>query len=235
MRLDNFLSAAGFGSRSDVKKYIKKGLVSVSGVIYKDPAFKLDETSADVTFDGKSVVYKKYVYFMLNKPQGIISASHADLRNPDQKCVIDLIKEEKHRSLFPVGRLDRDTEGMLLITDDGMLAHNLLSPSKHVDKTYYAELKDELSESDCIRLETGVDIGDDTRTLPAVIEPINKTSVYITIHEGRYHQIKRMFESVGNEVVFLKRLSMGSLTLDPSLKPGEYRALTEEELDSVFM
>lgn len=233
MRLDHYLSSAGLGSRSDVKKLIQKSRVAVEGVVCKDPSFKVDENSAGVAFDGKPVIYREHVYFMLNKPQGIISASHADLRNPDEKCVIDLINEEKHRSLFPVGRLDRDTEGLLLITDDGMLAHNLLSPSKHVDKTYYAELRTELSANDCRQLEAGVDIGDDTLTLPAVIEQINKTSVYITIHEGRFHQIKRMFEAVRNEVVFLKRISMGSLTLDPSLNPGEYRELSADELSSL--
>ena len=230
LRLDHYLSAAGLGSRSDVKKLIQKGRVMVNGVICKDSAFKVDETSAAIMLDEKTVTYKKNVYFMLNKPQGVISASRSDLRNPDEKCVIDLIGEEKHRNLFPVGRLDRDTEGLLLITDDGILAHNLLSPSKHVDKTYYAELRSELSENERLKLETGVDIGDDTLTLPSKVTVINKTSVHITIHEGRFHQIKRMFEAVGNEVIFLKRLSMGSLKLDEHLKPGEYRELTPEEL-----
>ena len=230
LRLDHYLSAAGLGSRSDVKKIIQRGRVTVNGVICKDSAFKIDETSAAVMLDGKTMTYKKNVYFMLNKPQGVISASRSDLRNPDEKCVIDLIGEEKHRNLFPVGRLDRDTEGLLLITDDGILAHNLLSPSKHVDKTYYAELRSELSENERLKLETGVDIGDDTLTLPSKVTVINKTSVHITIHEGRFHQIKRMFEAVGNEVIFLKRLSMGSLRLDENLKPGEYRELTPEEL-----
>ena len=180
--------------------------------------------------DEKTVTYKKNVYFMLNKPQVVISASRGDLRNPDEKCVIDLIDTEEHRNLFPVGRLDRDTEGLLLITDDGILAHNLLSPVKHVDKTYYAELRHELSENERFKLEAGVDIGDDALTLPAKVNAINKTSVHITIHEGRFHQIKRMLEAVDNEVIFLKRLSMGSLRLDENLKPGEYRELTPEEL-----
>ena len=230
LRLDHYLSAAGLGSRSDVKKIIQRGRVTVNGVICKDSAFKVDEASAEVMLDDKAVAYKKNVYFMLNKPQGTISASRSDLKNPEEKCVIDLISEEKHRNLFPVGRLDRDTEGLLLITDDGMLAHNLLSPAKHVDKTYYAELSDELSENARMKLESGVDIGDDVLTLPAKVTAINKTSVHITIHEGRFHQIKRMLEAVDNEVIFLKRLSMGSLRLDENLKPGEYRELTPEEL-----
>ena len=230
LRLDHYLSAAGLGSRSDVKKLIQKERVVVNGVICKDSSFKVDETSAAVMLDGKAVTYRKNVYFMLNKPQGVISASRGDLRNPDEKCVVDLIGEEKHRNLFPVGRLDRDTEGLLLITDDGILAHNLLSPAKHVDKTYYAELRSELSENERLKLEAGIDIGDDTLTLPSKVSKINKTSVHITIHEGRFHQIKRMFEAVGNEVIFLKRLSMGSLRLDENLKPGEYREITPEEL-----
>ena len=230
LRLDHYLSAAGLGSRSDVKKLIQKGRVTVNGVICKDSAFKINESSATVMLDEKAVTYRKNVYFMLNKPQGVISASRSDLRSPDERCVIDLISEEKHRNLFPVGRLDRDTEGLLLITDDGMLAHNLLSPAKHVDKTYYAELSDELSENARMKLESGVDIGDDVLTLPAKVTAINKTSVHITIHEGRFHQIKRMLEAVDNEVIFLKRLSMGSLRLDENLKPGEYRELTPEEL-----
>ena len=230
LRLDHYLSAAGLGSRSDVKKIIQRGRVTVNGVICKNSAFKVDEASAEVMLDDKAVTYKKNVYFMLNKPQGTISASRSDLKNPEEKCVIDLISEEKHRNLFPVGRLDRDTEGLLLITDDGMLAHNLLSPAKHVDKTYYAELSDELSENARMKLESGVDIGDDVLTLPAKVTAINKTSVHITIHEGRFHQIKRMLEAVDNEVIFLKRLSMGSLRLDENLKPGEYRELTPEEL-----
>lgn len=230
MRLDRFLCTAGLGSRSDVKKLIQKSRITADGVICKDPSFKIDENHTAVMFDGKPVIYKKNVYFMLNKPQGIISASRADLRNPDERCVVDLISEEKHRSLFPVGRLDRDTEGLLLITDDGVLAHSLLSPSKHVNKTYLVGLRRELSPEDITKLEAGVDIGDDTPTRPASVSEINKTSVYITIHEGRFHQVKRMFEAVGNEVLTLKRISMGSLTLDPELKPGEYRELTEDEL-----
>ena len=230
LRLDHYLSVAGLGSRSDVKKIIQRGRVTVNGVICKNSAFKVDEASAEVMLDDKAVTYKKNVYFMLNKPQGTISASRSDLKNPEETCVIDLISEEKHRNLFPVGRLDRDTEGLLLITDDGMLAHNLLSPAKHVDKTYYAELSDELSENARMKLESGVDIGDDVLTLPAKVTAINKTSVHITIHEGRFHQIKRMLEAVDNEVIFLKRLSMGSLRLDENLKPGEYRELTPEEL-----
>lgn len=233
MRLDHYLSAAGLGSRSEVKKKINKGFVTVDGNTVRDPAFRVPESLAQVVCDGVLLRYRKNVYFMLNKPQGIISASRSDMRSASELCVVDLIKEEKHRDLFPVGRLDKDTEGLLIITDDGVLAHDLLSPKKHVDKTYYAELRGELSEADRARIETGIDIGDDTPTLPSRIDTINKTSVHITIHEGRYHQVKRMFEAVGNEVVFLKRISMGSLSLDTSLRSGEYRELTEDELSNL--
>ena len=207
--------------------------ISIDGswfLFITDFAQKADFDENDIRLDGEKLRNSRFLYIMMNKPQGVISASRSDLRNPDEKCVIDLIGEEKHRNLFPVGRLDRDTEGLLLITDDGILAHNLLSPAKHVGKTYYAELRSELSENERLKLEAGVDIGDDTLTLPSKVSKINKTSVHITIHEGRFHQIKRMFEAVSNEVIFLKRLSMGSLRLDDNLKPGEYRELTPEEL-----
>lgn len=230
MRLDHYLSASGTGSRSDVKKLISKGLISVNNVIIKDPGYKFDENVSTVTYKGSVVSYEKNVYFMLNKPRGVISASRADLRNPDETCVVDLILEEKHREMFPIGRLDKDTEGLIIISDDGVLAHNLLSPRKHVNKTYYAELKYELADSDRRRIENGIDIGDEKPTLPSEIEIINKTSVYVTIHEGRYHEVKRMFEAVGNEVIYLKRISMGNLQLDSELKPGEYRKLTVDEL-----
>lgn len=256
MRLDHYLSAVGIGTRSEVKKIISKGRVTVDGAVCKDAGFQVNADGSEVCCDGKKLRYREFVYFLLNKPQGIISASKADLRNPSERCVVDLIAEEQHRKLFPVGRLDKDTEGLLLITDDGKLAHNLLSPAKHVDKIYYAELGLPLSEEDRKRIEAGIDIGDETPTLPAVIERVLFTDaagaadgtgtfceggsratdlnrVYITIREGRFHQIKRMFEAVGNEVTFLKRISMGSLRLDPGLAPGEYRELTTEELQSL--
>lgn len=230
MRLDHYLSAVGLGTRSEVKKIISKGHICIGGNIVRDCSFRLDETSDHVTYNGKLLSYRRYVYFMLNKPQGVISASRSDLRNSDEICVTDLIKEEKHRELFPVGRLDKDTEGLLLITDDGKLAHDLLSPKKHIDKTYYAELRQKPDNSDIKHIEEGIDIGDERKTLPARIEMIDDNTVYITIHEGRYHQIKRMFEAVGNKVTFLKRISMGSLQLDKKLAPGEYRELTADEL-----
>lgn len=230
MRLDKYLCDVGLGTRSEVKKLISQGRIAVDGAPCKDPGAKLDENAASVTFDGKSLSYSQYVYFMLNKPQGVISASRADLRNKDEVCVVDLIKEEKHRELFPVGRLDKDTEGLLLITDDGVLAHNMLSPKKHVDKKYYVELTSPLDDKEKQKIEAGIDIGDEKPTLPASIEMLNSDRLHITIREGRFHEIKRMFEAVGNKVAFLKRIEMGALVLDDSLKCGEYRPLTEEEL-----
>ena len=240
MRLDKFLAQTGAGSRSDVKSMIAKGNVLINGEICKDPARRIDETSDDIICGGISVTYSKYAYFMMNKPQGVISASRSrvegyaqDNKKSTTKTCVDLIVEETHRDLFPVGRLDKDTEGLLLITDDGQLAHELLSPRKHVDKTYYAELESSLDDRDRRRLEAGVDIGDEKPTLPAQVVILSDKAIEITIQEGRFHQIKRMLETVGNKVTFLKRLQMGTLRLDESLKPGEYRRLTQREVDGL--
>jgi len=233
MRLDHYLCTVGLGSRSDVKKLISKGRISVSGIVAKDPGLRIDELTAKVTFDGKDIVYNEHVYFILNKPQGVISASKQDLRNQDTKCVIDLIGEEQHRDLFPVGRLDKDTVGLLLITDDGALAHDLLSPKKHVEKEYYVELRSPLSSDEKSLIEKGVDIGDEKPTLPCTITMLSPSTLNIIIHEGRFHEIKRIFEAVGNEVTFLKRFRMGSLVLDESLESGAYRKLTDNELEEL--
>ena len=181
-----------------------------------------------VLADGKEIAYEKMVYYMLNKPQGVVSATE-DRRD---RTVLELIQEKKRKDLFPVGRLDKDTEGLLLITNDGELAHNLLAPKKHVDKKYFVRLKNALSEENRKHLEEGVDIGEDKLTMPSQVFLLNeeKNEVEIIIREGKFHQIKRMFHAVGNEVVFLKRLSMGSLVLDENLLPGEYRLLTPEEI-----
>lgn len=232
MRLDRFLAAAGVGSRSDVKKVIAKGSIEVNGTVCTDPSRHIDEENDSVSRGGEPISFSRYVYFMLNKPQGVVSASRSSSSSGERTCV-DLIAEETHRELFPVGRLDKDTEGLLLITDDGQLAHELLSPKKHVDKVYYVELERALSESDRERLETGVDIGDPQPTLPARVRMIDRYRIEITIHEGRFHQIKRMLEAVDNRVAYLKRLQMGSMKLDESLNPGEYRVLTCEELEDL--
>lgn len=229
IRLDKYLADMGLGTRTEVKKDIKKGRIFVNGQIMKKPEYKIDIQTDVVLSDGKEIAYEELVYYMLNKPQGVVSATE-DRRD---KTVLDLISEKKRKDLFPVGRLDKDTEGLLLITNDGELAHNLLTPKKHVDKKYFVRLKTPLSEENRKCLEKGVDIGEDKLTLPAQIFVLNKEKdeAEIIIREGKFHQIKRMFHAVGNEVVFLKRLSMGSLVLDEALLPGEYRLLTPQEIE----
>lgn len=222
-------------TRSQVKALVKKGLVTVDGVPAKSPDMKIDETSSAVTMDGKTLSYEKYVYYMLNKPEGYVSATNDNLH----KTVIDLLSGENTRDLFPVGRLDIDTVGLLLITNDGALSHDLLSPAKHVAKTYEAILDGIVTDEDITMFKTGVDIGEEKLCKPATLKVVdideNKghSRVYITITEGKFHQIKRMANAIGMDVLFLKRLSMGSLVLDPALSPGEYRRLTEDELNSL--
>lgn len=229
IRLDKYLADMGKGTRSEVKKAISKGLVRVNNVIVKKPETKLDTDSDHVLFDGVLVGYAQHEYYMLNKPAGVISATE-DKR---EKTVIDLIIERKRKDLFPVGRLDRDTEGLLLISNDGELAHRLLSPSKHVDKVYYAKIDGEVTIEDVEAFQQGVDIGEEKLTRPAklrVLKSGTQSEIELTICEGKFHQVKRMFQAVGKEVVYLKRLQMGTLILDKSLKPGEYRELTEQEI-----
>ena len=229
IRLDKYLADMGKGTRSEVKKPISKGLVRVNNVIVKKPETKLDTDSDHVLFDGVLVGYAQHEYYMLNKPAGVISATE-DKR---EKTVIDLIIERKRKDLFPVGRLDRDTEGLLLISNDGELAHRLLAPSKHVDKVYYAKIDGEVTIEDVEAFQQGVDIGEEKLTRPAklrVLKSGTQSEIELTICEGKFHQVKRMFQAVGKEVVYLKRLQMGTLILDESLKPGEYRELTEQEI-----
>lgn len=228
MRLDKYLTQAGVGSRSQVKEAIRKGLVSVDGVVERKAERKIDETIQEVCFQGSKISYEKYVYYMLNKPSGCVTAT----TDRYAKTVMDYLKQENRTDLFPVGRLDKDTQGLLLITNDGELAHRLLSPRKHVPKKYLVLLKADVSKEQAAQLEMGVDIGEDRPTLPAVFEWKNreKKEAYLTITEGKFHQVKRMFEAVDNQVLALKRLSMGSLFLDESLKPGEYRVLRAEEI-----
>ena len=229
IRLDKYLADMGKGTRSEVKKAIGKGLVRVNNEIVKKPETKLDTDSDHVLFDGVLVGYAQYEYYMLNKPAGVISATE-DKR---EITVIDLITEKKRKDLFPVGRLDRDTEGLLLISNDGELAHRLLSPSKHVDKVYYAKIDGKVTIEDVEAFQQGVDIGEEKLTRPAklrILKSGTQSEIELTICEGKFHQVKRMFQAVGKEVVYLKRLQMGTLILDESLKPGEYRELTEQEI-----
>lgn len=229
IRLDKYLADAGQGTRSQVKDLIRAGCVSVNGEPVKKGDIKLDAGYDVVELAGKRIVRYEYEYYMLNKPAGVVSAT-TDNRD---KTVIELISEAKRRDLFPVGRLDKDTEGLLIITNDGILANNLLAPGKHVSKKYYAKVMGEVTEATVRMFEDGLDIGDDRVTAPAKLEIISageQSSVNISITEGRYHQIKRMFSAVGMEVLYLKRLSMGNVKLDDSLECGDYRRLTDEEI-----
>jgi len=229
IRLDKYLADMGVGTRSQVKQFIKKGQIQVNGEIQKRPETKLDITKDKVSFQGEEISYQEYVYYILHKPAGYVSAVKDNL----YPTVLSLIDNPQGFQLFPVGRLDLDTEGLLLITNDGTLAHELLSPKKHVEKTYYARIDGKITEEDQRRFAAGLDIGDEKDTLPAKLEILKsgeESEITVTITEGRYHQIKRMFEAVGKKVTYLKRLQMGSLKLEETLEPGTYRALTEEEI-----
>ena len=233
MRLDKFLCELGIGTRSEVKNKIKNGLVQVEGVNKVTPEYKLDIEKDKVYYNGSLLQYAEFEYYMLNKPAGCVSATSDNLH----KTVLELIDTKVRKDLFPVGRLDIDTEGLLLITNDGALAHQLLSPKKHVDKTYYAEIEGMITNKDVVAFKEGLDIGENTLTLPAklvILESGTISKIEVTIQEGKYHQVKRMFEAVGKRVVYLKRLSMGTLTLDETLKPGEYRQLTPEEIEHLI-
>lgn len=229
IRLDKYLADMGIGTRSELKKMIRSGRVSIDGIPAKKPEEKVNPDTQEVSVDGKLVSYSTFEYFMLHKPAGVVSAT----KDPKEKTVLDLITGTRRKDLFPVGRLDKDTEGLLLITNDGDLAHRLLTPGKHVDKTYYAKIEGRVTEEDVTRFQEGLDIGDETLTMPARLEIIHTDAVSeikVTIQEGRYHQVKRMFEAVDKKVVYLKRLTMGSLSLDETLEKGKFRPLTEEEL-----
>ncbi len=239
IRLDKFLADMGYGTRSQVKKELAKGSVTVNGSPVRKPETKLDTEKDAVCWKGEPAVYARYEYFMLNKPSGVVSATE----DKKEKTVLDLLRSGKssdkgtgmlREDLFPVGRLDKDTEGLLLITNDGELAHRLLSPKKHVDKVYYAEIRGRVGDEDVRLFGLGLDIGDEKSALPAelkIIDPDEISRIQVTVREGRYHQVKRMFRAVGKEVIYLKRLSMGSLVLDEALAPGEFRRLTEEEVE----
>ncbi len=235
IRLDKYLADMGIGTRQEVKKYMKQGRVTVDGVITKKPETKIDIAINKVCFDSCEVAYAEYEYYMLNKPSGVISATE-DLRC---ETVIDLIESKKRKDLFPVGRLDKDTEGLLLITNDGALAHRLLSPKKHVDKCYYAKVRGRVTTDDVEAFSKGVNIGtneEEEWTRPGKLEILHSddiSEIRLTIQEGKFHQVKRMFEAVDKEVIYLKRESMGTLRLDELLCPGEYRELTDEELKNL--
>jgi len=230
IRLDKFLKDMGIGTRKEVKEYIRKKLVKVNNIVIKNDDLKIDEDKDIVTFNNEIIKYEKFIYLMLNKPAGVVSAT---FDNKD-KTVIDLINEYKHLNLFPFGRLDKDSEGLLIISNDGKLAHELLSPKKHVDKKYYVDVEGKVSEEDVKRFKEGIVLDDNESCKSSTLEIIESNAIskcYVTISEGKYHQVKRMFESVNKKVIYLKRITFGNLSLDNNLKLGEYRKLTEDEID----
>lgn len=232
IRLDKLLAATGAGTRSEVKNAIRKGRVTVNGAVCKSADSKVDADKDVICLDGAPVVYTRYEYHMLYKPAGCVTAVR-DARYP---TVMDYISSARKKDLFPVGRLDLDTEGLLLITNDGELAHRLLAPGWHVDKTYYARVQGEVTAEDIRRFQEGIDIGEKRPTMPAELEILaagQESEVRVTIHEGKYHQVKRMFAAIGKPVLYLKRLRMGSLVLDENLQAGESRLLTQEETEAL--
>ena len=232
MRLDKYLADMGVGTRAEVKKLIRQGQITVDGAVVKLPEMKIDIEHSQVACKGKPIAYETFEYYMLNKPAGVISAT----TDSKDKTVLDLIDTKKRKDLFPVGRLDKDTEGLLLITNDGEMAHRLLAPKKHVDKVYYAKIEGVVTEEDQRAFAGGVSLGGDEMAKPAELEILVSdeiSEIRLTIQEGKFHQVKRMFESVDKKVIYLKRLSMGSLVLDESLELGEYRKLTEEEIKAL--
>ena len=230
-RLDKILSATGHWSRREVKDLVKHGRVSVDGVKAKKPEDKCDPAQAEIRVDGQVVDCAPFVYLMLHKPAGLLSATE----DRQQKTVIDLLPEHlRRRGLFPVGRLDKDTEGLLVLTDDGALAHELLSPKKHVDKVYYAEVEGQLDEEDVAALAGGMTLGDGLECLPAGLEILEGgQQCLVTLREGKYHQVKRMLAARGKPVRYLKRLSMGGLELDRNLEKGQWRPMTLEEITAL--
>jgi 16S rRNA pseudouridine516 synthase len=231
LRIDKMLANMGYGTRKEVKKMLKSGVVKIDGVVVKDPKTQVNPTEQVITVWGEEVEYKEFIYLMMNKPPGVISATEDMV----EETVIDLLEEEDRVFLpFPVGRLDKDTEGLLLLTNDGQLAHQLLSPKKHVPKTYFAVIDGAVTEEDVAAFRRGVVLDDGYKTKPAelvILKSGLRSDVEVTITEGKFHQIKRMFRAVGKRVVYLKRIQMGPLVLDPSLDVGQYRELTDEEVE----
>ncbi|CUU45503.1 pseudouridine synthase [Clostridium beijerinckii] len=230
-RLDKIISNLGYGSRKDVKSFAKKGIIEVDGLVVKDSAMLVDPEKSVIKINGEEVLYRKYIYLMMNKPDGVISATHD---NRDE-TVIDLLNlEHQVFDPFPIGRLDKDTVGLLLLTNDGELNHRLISPKWHVDKVYYAKIDKSVDEKDIKAFKDGITLDDGYKCLEANLEILSSSNdgseIRLTIQEGKFHQVKRMFEAVGKKVTYLKREEFGGLLLDPDLEEGEYRELTDEEL-----
>lgn len=226
-RIDRIISDMSIAPRRQVKSYIKAGRISVNGKLVNRPDEKYDTETALIEVDGELIHYEEFVYFMLNKPSGVISAT----RDDKEKTVIDLL-EEKHRKpgLFPVGRLDKDTEGLLILTNDGVFAHKVTSPKHGVKKKYYLETEIEIPDGAQKLLRKGAILSDGTKCLPAELEILSPCSCYLEITEGKYHQVKRMMASIGAGIIYLKRIAIGNLELDDDLKPGQYRQMNKCEL-----
>lgn len=233
MRLDKLLSNMGYGSRKEIKIIVKSKAVEVNGKVAKDVSMHVDSEKDDILISGEKVIYTEFIYLMMNKPPGVISATE----DKKDQTVIDLLEPiDQHFQPFPVGRLDKDTEGLLLITNDGHLTHQLLSPKKHVPKLYFAEIDGMVTEEDILRFKEGVILEDGYLTKPGdltILRSGETSEIELIITEGKFHQVKRMFEAVGKRVTYLKRLKMGSLELDSSLELGQYRPLTEKELEEL--
>lgn len=243
IRLDKYLADMGVGTRTEVKNLLKKGKIAIDGQLIKKPDYKVDTEKQVVCFEGKIVKYQQWEYYMLNKPAGVVTA----VSDKKDRTVMDLLYQINRKDLFPVGRLDKDTEGLLLITNDGILAHDLLSPKKHISKTYYARIDGIITEDHIVSFSKGMILKPETErekssgkdniiTLPADLAVLSAgeiSEVTLTIKEGKFHQVKRMFEAIGKKVIYLKRLSMGSLILDENLKLGDYRSLTKEEIEKL--
>ena len=225
------LANLGYGSRKEVKQLLKSGAVMIDDIVVKDAKQQVDPTIQTVTLNGEVIEYKEYIYLLMNKPPGVLSATEDNV----DETVIDLLEmEDQVYEPFPVGRLDKDTEGLLLITNDGQLAHRLLSPKKHVPKTYFAVIDREVTDEDVRAFAEGVVLDDGYKTKPGKLKILKSgthSDVELTITEGKFHQVKRMFEAVGKRVIYLQRISMGPLVLDETLEPGEYRELTDEEIE----
>lgn len=228
MRIDKYLSNSGIGTRKEVKQYIKNGLILLNDKVVLKSTQQVDENKDKIKFKNQEIIYKKYIYLMMNKPQGYISAT-----KDYNDTVLDFLDEKfQNKDIFPVGRLDKDTEGLLILTNDGKLAHELLSPKKKVDKKYYAKVDNILSEEDIDKFKDGIYLEKEQYlTMPAKLEIISNFECYVYIKEGKYHQVKRMLKSCGKEVLYLKRISMGNVNLDETLDLGQYRELTEKEIE----
>lgn len=231
-RMDKVLANLGYGSRKEIKQAIKKGLIEVNGELVKDNGMQVDPEVDKIVVNGEEIFYRKYIYLMMNKPDGVVSAT---VDNRDE-TVIDLLEvEHQVFNPFPVGRLDKDTVGLLLLTNDGELNHRLISPKWKVDKVYYAKIDKKVTEADIKKFKDGITLDDGYVCKEAKLEILEATEdgseVMVTIQEGKYHQVKRMFEAVGKTVVYLQRVEFGTLKLDEDLEEGEYRELTEEEIN----